>query len=129
MVLIRCDPNCLTFMNSWGTDFANKGFFKVKDQNVLNNTTFFDVYWTEDDLTESEKEAFKREGTKRAQEIQETFPSIQELFYECPICHQISMVGGFTGHILEAKCPKCHKKFKPTNKDILRCLYSQTHEN
>lgn len=124
MVLMRCAPKCLTFMNSWGQNFADKGFFRVEDQSVLNDTRFFDVYWTLNDLKHSEKEAYKR---KSARKTLETFPSIQELSYKCPKCNRLSKVGEFSGHMLEAECPKCHRKFKPTSKGILESLYIRSH--
>ena len=123
MVLIRCDPECLTFMNSWGQDFADGGFFRVKDQTVLNDMRFFDVYWTLNDLTPGEKQAYEREGARRGQELLETFPSLQSLSYECPKCNQNSKLGEYSGHLLQAKCPKCHQKFQPTNEGILQSLY------
>lgn len=122
-MLIRCDPKCLTFMNSWGQEFADGGFFRVKDQSALNETIFFDIYWTEDDLKPCEKEAYERKCTERAQELSRTFPSIQDLPHECPVCKKISKVGMFSGHVLEAECPECHQKFKPTYENILQSLY------
>ena len=107
-MLTRCDPGCLTFMNSWGKEFADGGFFRVKDENVLNTTRFFDIYWDEKDLTQSEKAAYKRECTKRAKELSAEDPSIQELPYECPKCKRRSKVGYF--NVLEAKCPICTNK-------------------
>ena len=44
MVLMRCTPRGLTFMNSWGEEFANGGFFTVENENVLRNMKFYDVY-------------------------------------------------------------------------------------
>ena len=123
VVLIRCDPDCLTFMNSWGTDWADGGFFRVKDQWVLNKTEFYDVYWTEDDLTDSEKEAFKIEGARRAKEAMEEFPSLKDLVYNCPKCKSGSKIVEFSGNVLEAKCPKCRRQFKPTTEDLLQSLY------
>lgn len=125
VVLTRCDPECLTFMNSWGDKFGDGGFFRVEDQNVLNDTKFFDVYWTLADLKPSEKQAYERKCTERAQQLSRTFPSIQELPYECPKCKQNSKVGEFLGHILEAKCPKCSQTFTPNNKEILQSLYTR----
>ena len=127
VVLIGCDPNCLTFMNSWGQGFADGGFFRVKDQSVLNDTKFYDVYWNLSDLKQSEIEAYERESAKRGKELSQTFPSVQDLSYKCPKCNQNSRVGEFSGHVLEAKCPKCHQKFKPTNKEIMQSLYTQAH--
>ena len=92
VVLTGCAPNHLTFMNSWGQNWADGFFFRVKDKNVLHNMKFYDVYWTEDDLKPSEREAFKREGTERGKELLQQFPSVKELPYECPKCNKISKV-------------------------------------
>ena len=125
MVLTRCDPDCLTFMNSYGMDWADGGFFRIKDQSVLNGLEFYDVYWTEDDLTDSEKEAFKIKGTRRAKRVMEEFPSLKDLVYKCPKCDFGSRVEQFSGNLLEAKCPICCQVFKPTNESILKSLYTQ----
>lgn len=125
VVLIRCDPDCLTFMNSWGQQFADGGFFRVKDQTVLNATTFYDIYWTLNDLTLNEKQAYKREGAIRGQELLQTFPSLQDVCFACPKCNRTSCVGEYSGHLLEAECPKCHRRFKPTNQEILCSLHNR----
>lgn len=119
VVLTACNPKCLKFMSSWGQEFADKGFFRVKDHEVLNETKFYDVYWTLDDLKPNEIDAYSREGAKRGQELLQTFPSIRDLSYECPKCYQYSDVGTFSGDLLEAECPRCCQKFKPTIGDII----------
>lgn len=124
-MLRLCTPNCLTFLNSWGKDFADRGYFRVEDKDVLNETQFFDIYWTENDLTDGEKEAYEREGAKKCQELSQAFPSILDLNYACPKCNKESKVGEFSGNILEAECPKCHGRFKPTNKGVLESLYNR----
>ena len=111
-------------MNSWGQNFADGGFFRVEDQKVLTSTRFYDVYWTLNDLKQSEKDAYDRKCAERAQELGCTFPSIQSLPHKCPNCYQNSKVSEFLGHILEAECPKCYHKFKPTNEAILQSLYT-----
>ena len=123
VVLIRCHPNCLVFMNSWGEKFADVGLFRVHDDQVLHDMEFFDVYWKKEDLTQSEKEAFEEKGTDEWKKINEKFKSIQELLYKCPHCEELSKVREFTGHHLEAKCPKCSKTFKPDDSGILESLY------
>lgn len=95
-MLTGCHPACLTFMNSWRQDFADGGFFLVEDQSVLNRTRFFDINWHEDDLTQSEKEAYKTEGTERALEYAKRFSSIGKLPHQCPICHANSKVEEFS---------------------------------
>ena len=124
VVLINFEPDCLTFMNSWGTDFADGGFFRIKDQSVLHDFNFYDVYWEIDDLTNQEKQAFKEEGARRGKELLQTFTSLNNLLVECPKCNKNSKVVDYSGNLLEARCPKCNKKFKPKNKHILRSLYN-----
>ena len=126
MVLIRCDPDCLTFMNSWGTGFGDGGFFRIEDHLVLHDMKFYDVYWTLDDLTRGEKEAYKIEGTKRAKEMLKTYPSLKDVNYTCPKCKRAPKVDEYFGNLLKAECPKCHESFEPTNGSILQStLYSR----
>ena len=120
VVLIRCHPNYLLFMNSWGQKFADGGFFRVRDETVLHDMEFFDVYWEEDDLLPNEIKAF---GIDEWEKFLETFKSIKELSYRCPHCKVESKVDEFTGHHLEAKCPICFKTFKPNGPGILESLY------
>ena len=123
MVLIRCDPKCLTFINSWGTEFADKGFFRVADHSVLREMHFYDVYWTEDDLKESEKQAYKEKCTADAKKLLEKFPSLKDLPFKCPVCKKISKVVEYCGSLLVATCPKCDQTFIPKNRDLLESLY------
>jgi hypothetical protein len=113
VVLIKCEPKSLTFMNSRGTSFADGGFFRVRNQAVLN-LTFYDVYWTVDDLKESEIKAYRAKNSKVGQTMIQKLPaSIKYLPYKCPQCHQSSAAITFIKHFLEAECPKCHQHFKP----------------
>ena len=123
MVLIRCDPKCLTFMNSWGTKFADKGFFRVEDSSVLRKMQFYDVYWTLDDLKESEKQAYKEKCTADAKKLLEKIPSLKDLPFQCPMCKKISKVVEYYGSLLVATCPKCNQTFTPKNEDLLESLY------
>ena len=112
-------------MNSWGTNFADKGFFRIEKQSVLNDMEFYDIYWTLDDLSIGEKEAYKIEGTKRAKEMLEKYPSLKDVNYTCLKCKRASKVDEYFGNLLKAECPKCHDSFEPTNGSILQStLYS-----
>ncbi|KAJ4027617.1 hypothetical protein NW753_014483 [Fusarium oxysporum] len=53
VVLTRCDPQSLTFINSWGSDWGNNGSFSVENARVLEldldnglniPTRFYDIY-------------------------------------------------------------------------------------
>ncbi|CAF0972664.1 unnamed protein product [Adineta steineri] len=114
VVLMKCDPTSLTFINSWGTGFADKGFFRVRNQAVLN-LQFYDVYWTLNDLTASEIQAFEMKSSEKVRNLIENLPpGIKNLPYECPNCHQYSVVHTYIIHFSDAECPKCHQRFKPT---------------
>lgn len=110
-------------MNSWGDKWGDKGFFRIKNAKVLPKMKFFDVYWKEDELTPAEKEAFKQKGTKKAKEISQDLTSLYDLDYECPKCKIESKIKDYTGHLLEAQCPKCNGRFKPDHAGIMQSLY------
>ena len=77
-------------MWSWLYDFhelmGNRlGWWRIlpcKDQSVLNKTEFYDVYWTKNYPTDSEKQAFKIKSSTKAKEVMETFPSLKDLIYQ-----------------------------------------------
>ena len=111
------------FMNSWGQRWGDGGFFRIKDAGVLPKMKFFDIYWEECDLYPSEKKAFMQKGTDIAKEISQDLVTIYNLDYECPKCTNTSKVKDYAGHLLEAKCPKCHKQFKPDHVGVMQSLY------
>ena len=123
VVLVRCEPNCLKFMNSWGQNWGDEGFFYIQDADVFSKMKFYDIYWDEEDLYPSEREAFKKRGVDEAKKLSQTFYSINELDFKCPVCQKVSKVGEYSGSLLLAKCPKCQKSFKPDNKAVKQSLY------
>ena len=73
VVLTHIGPNYLKFLNSWGKDFGDNGFFSVTP-GVLNETRYFDIFWKENDLSKEEKEAYKKyieNGRRRVKEYLE----------------------------------------------------------
>ena len=117
-------------MNSWGEKFANGGFFSVENENVLRGMKFYDVYWLETELKQSEKEAYEGECSKKWGKLAQAFPSIIDLPFVCPECNHESLIREFSGHALKAQCPnpKCSHSFKPTNKQLIKSLYIQAHK-
>ena len=94
---------------------------------VLQGMKFYDVYWLENELIESEREAYARECSERCSEVGKTFPSLMDMPLECSVCHKTSLIRDFSGHALEAKCPKCSQFFKPSNRQLVESLYIQAH--
>ena len=113
VVLTSFNSEYLRLLDSRGSDWADKGFIKVQNADVLG-FQFYDVYWEIEDLNEKEKTSFKELGSKRAKWLMETLPSLQRDDYtvKCPICRVDSPVKDFTGNLLQAKCPKCKKPFE-----------------
>ena len=114
VVLTSFNGECLRLLNSWGEDWADKGFFRVQKADVLG-LRFIDVYWTKDDLKEEEITYFKKFGSINAGILMELLPSLKRAEYQCPICSKRSPVMEFTGTLSHAKCPKCGKKFSTEN--------------
>ena len=113
VVLTSFNSEYLRLLDSRGSDWADNGFIKVQNADVLG-FKFYDVYWEIEDLNEKEKTSFKELGSKRAKWLMETLPSLQRDDYtvKCPICRVDSPVKDFTGNLLQAKCPKCKKPFE-----------------
>ena len=45
VVLISVEEHSLLFLNSWGKQFADNGYFRIENENVLCILSFMDVYW------------------------------------------------------------------------------------
>ena len=57
VVLTHISKNYLKFLNSWGTNWGDNGYFKVENANILN-AEFIDIYWELDDLDKNEKDNY-----------------------------------------------------------------------
>ena len=108
-----------------GSQVGRWSFFRVENENVLD-MTIYDVFFYEEDLSQSEREAWKRKANEVLQDVNKMFPySSSNLKYECPLCKENSVINDFLGDMVEAKCPKCGGKFSPAagHLEILRALY------
>ena len=120
VVLIRCHPNCLVFMNSWGQKFADGGLFRVQDEKVLHNMQFFDIYWEEDDLTTSEKEAFDKKGVD---EWKAFLKASRKYHMHVHTARRNKKLVNSLGIILKQDVPKCLQTFKSDGNGLMECLY------
>ena len=124
VVLIGFNSESLRLMNSWSSRWADGGFFRVSDADVLG-LRFVDVYWTKKNLKPSEIRAYDRRGATISQNLISKLKGLQTALYKCPLCRQTSEVVEFSGHHLEVVCPKCGKKFntKTAGDDLALNLY------
>eukprot|EP00475_Leptophrys_vorax_P037194 TRINITY_DN6382_c0_g1_i1.p1 TRINITY_DN6382_c0_g1~~TRINITY_DN6382_c0_g1_i1.p1 ORF type:complete len:707 (-),score=160.40 TRINITY_DN6382_c0_g1_i1:1125-3215(-) len=132
VVMTRCDANSLTMLNSWGTDWANGGFFKVKNRDALWECQFYDVFWTLDDLHWTEKHAFAEKANRRIVDWAVQSNSFKHVEFSCPLCDESSPVSEYAGNIAVAVCPKCKQSFKPTSMEniaLLQRLYMRSIQN
>ncbi|KAJ4217026.1 hypothetical protein NW757_014654, partial [Fusarium falciforme] len=132
VVLTSCDPVSLTFLNSWGRDWGNNGSFSIEEASVLEldgspNTCmeFYDVYWLESELKDSEREAYNTKVDEKLRSHSSEFPSIFELETRCPLCMAIAPIAEFSGNIRQATCPRCGKPFFPEPGHLVQALYAQ----
>jgi hypothetical protein len=133
VVLVRCDPTSLTFLNSWGSDWGNHGSFSVEDHTVLqldgtyraSPVRFYDVYWLEDDLTASERHQYDVRVDEALQARAEQYPSLLQLESQCPLCRVSSPIVRYTGSIRAAVCPSCGQSFQPQPGHLVQALYAR----
>ena len=126
VVLTSYDADSLRLMNSWGDDWADQGFFRVqKSLSDVLGFKFFDVFWTEDDLSENEKKAYEQHGAEVSRKLLKSLKGLQEVNYKCPSCAVESKVVDFSGHLLKAKCPACGGTFNASEEggDLALNLY------
>ena len=112
VVLTSFDSESLRLLNSWGCQWADMGFFRVQNEDVLG-LEFIEVYWEEDNLKEEEKAYFKKHGSTVARKLMKSYSSLKDAQYTCPVaeCSKRSPVVEFTGTLSHVKCPNCGNEF------------------
>ena len=146
VVLIAIEENCLVFLNSWGTDFADNGYFRVKDENVLNISEFIDIFWNEDDLTMEEKDFYKKYHLNFIKQttkfLSQPNISVEKLKYKVEKCYECAKSSFFKDYKiilyqkhydnddedireLEVICPKCKRQIKQSkfSEELITFLY------
>ncbi|KAJ4265314.1 hypothetical protein NW762_004599 [Fusarium torreyae] len=134
VVMTRCDPHSLTFLNSWGNHWGNNGSFSVENAGVLGleplgqdnvSPRFYDIYWLEGDLTPAERAACAGKVDSAVQSHAQQHPTIFSLEATCPHCHLASPLASFRGSIRCAVCPQCRKSFAPQPGHLIQALYAR----
>ena len=110
VVVTSYTSNCLVLMNSWGDQWADKGFFRVEYTDVLG-LEFMDVFWTESNLSLRERHYYKTHGSEVARSLVEKLRGLQVQKFKCPTCGVTSPVNRFTGTLSRATCPQCRQTF------------------
>ena len=122
VVFVRFGSNYLEFINSWGKDWNNGGFFRVGDLKFFQEIHFYDVFWYITDLTEQDIKNWE----SRNQEVVKEGLSNHNIFnYKilCPNCKQISEASKFRGTFYKAECPLCNFAFVPSIEQLAKTLY------
>ncbi|KAK4236843.1 hypothetical protein C8A03DRAFT_35227 [Achaetomium macrosporum] len=135
VVLTTCNPDSLTFLNSWGNKWGNKGSFSVEDHTVLEldgtsgkyPVNFYDVYWLESELTVTERQAYNAKVDEELRCRAAQYPSILELEARCPHCHDNAPLANFRGSIRQVQCPhpQCNQYFTPQPGHLMKALYAR----
>jgi hypothetical protein len=110
VVLTSFNSKCLQLMNSWGETWADSGFFKVQNADVLR-IEFIDVYWDEGDLSFDEKIYYKQHGIEVAETLMRSLRALQMAEFTCPKCNRPSNVDEFSGTLARVCCPRCEQEF------------------
>ena len=59
IVLTHISKSYLKFLNSWGTEWGDNGYFRVKSADVLD-IEFADIYWDKSDLSSDEINSYNK---------------------------------------------------------------------
>ena len=113
VVLTSIEENCLKFLNSYGTEWGDNGYFRIKDHNSLRKMEFFDIYWEKKDLSKEEKDKYEKE---------------YKLFIK-QASYYLSQPDLNIKNDLEkeVKCPKCSQKLNIDNFELI--LYQKHKAN
>ncbi|KAL4982144.1 hypothetical protein BDW68DRAFT_192404 [Aspergillus falconensis] len=107
VLLTRCDPHSLTFLNSWGRKWGDNGSFTIEDPSVLElddpaglaKMRFYDVYWQLGGLTEVERKRYSDYVDRMLQRFAGRHPILLELEMACPLCKRSAPIADFTGSL------------------------------
>ena len=128
VLLIEVGENYLKFLNSWGSDFADGGTFKVKDINALTSINgiepkFYDIFFYEKDLIKEETEFYAKNidfireylssfDNISIEQIKNHLNNLYDSLYTCKNCTIQLKLDKFKIYkkngLYEMKCPVCN---------------------
>ena len=116
------------FLNSWGTDFGEFGFFKIDNSETLNKMEYLKIYYDYDELTQTQKdkhEKFRRNLTKKYFNNYENYEKLLKFEIQCPYCREKSEIGKFNseGSLDSVRCPDCNEIFEAKDEKLIQKLY------
>lgn len=131
VVLIDANISALEFLNSWGPQWGNNGRFRIENADVLtafddSPMTFYDVYWTLNDLTQNEKTNYERSIRATSEAIRRNDPDSSKycaLYFKCPHCHQLILDEKLSTSSKVCICTHCHLEFNPRDSILRRGLF------
>ena len=126
IVLISAKNGYLRFLNSWGENFGDHGFFSIENSEVLRDMEFYEVYIDENDLTQKEKnkhENFEKELSVKYFKDLDNYKSLCNEEITCPICEKSVKIKDFKGSIDKVRCPKCNQIFDNKDERLAKKLY------
>ena len=123
--LVRVEPDCLVFANSWGEQWGDNGFFRVKNQKVLR-MQFYHIWFDETQLDPKDKDGYQQYCHKEARRIVTNHIPSEAIHvpYKCPCCGCNIPINQYKGTFIRGVCPKCQSSFAPTDKTLIRSLYN-----
>lgn len=108
VVLVRCSKDSLTFLNSWGDTWADRGMFKIANSNCLGSMKFYDVFWRTDDLFPIEIANYERKKRETAAAYLADSATVRDTVCQCPPCAKNYKVCEYKGTFDNAICPLGH---------------------
>jgi len=128
VLLIEVGENYLKFLNSWGSNFADGGTFKVQNINVLTSINgiepkFYDIFFYEKDLIKEETEFYAKNidfireylssfDNISIEEIKNHLNNLYDSLYTCNNCTINLKLDEFKIYkkngLYEMKCPVCN---------------------
>jgi predicted metalloendopeptidase len=100
-------------LNSWGSNWGDKGFFKLENLNILSGVGIIDTFYYIEDLTKEEVLAYKENSAKLLKEHTSFSKDIlKKTEFKCLICNQKSFTADYYGDLVDTRCPRCGKTFK-----------------